>query len=363
MRVVRSQIPKGGDAMGLDDEGYYTLREILGYNAKINIVLSDRGRGKSWGTKWFLVTQEGKFMCLYRQSSDMQFAMKDWLDPLLAGDSKHAPMEAERFKWEGNDKEGWQLIVDGDVKGYFRYLTAVNHIKQEVFPDDLNWIWWDEFIPMAYKKLPGVASEGDALRVIMKTVEHDTVHTREEKGLKKLRVLMFANPFTWNNPVLSYFKVLPKYGIYRVGPDIVCEHLEPFKKEGKRGKMTMDEFLGDEVNKNQGWMDQMSFVKPIPKGSEPCWSVRLKDAFFTIYRGKNGRLYVSEKKEHTNIQKIYGDGTPVLSRYGTVDGLQEDECAVDNTGWLKSIQSDAFSGRLTYDTMNCKFDFLNRIMV
>ena len=33
--------------MGVDKEGYYTLRDILGYNCKVNIVLSDRGRGKS----------------------------------------------------------------------------------------------------------------------------------------------------------------------------------------------------------------------------------------------------------------------------------------------------------------------------
>ena len=33
----------------LDENGYYSLREILGYNAKYSIVLSDRGRGKSFG--------------------------------------------------------------------------------------------------------------------------------------------------------------------------------------------------------------------------------------------------------------------------------------------------------------------------
>ena len=49
--------------MGLNENGYYTLRDILGYNAKYNMVLSDRGRGKSWACKWFLLKQEGKFMC------------------------------------------------------------------------------------------------------------------------------------------------------------------------------------------------------------------------------------------------------------------------------------------------------------
>ena len=49
----------GVSAMGVDKDGYYTLRDILGYNCKVNIVLSDRGRGKSYGTKLFLMRQEG----------------------------------------------------------------------------------------------------------------------------------------------------------------------------------------------------------------------------------------------------------------------------------------------------------------
>lgn len=346
--------------MGLDKNGYYSLREILGYNCKYNLVLSDRGRGKSWGTKWFLMNQEGRFMCLYRQSSDMQFAMKDWLEPIIKGDSEHKPISKERFKWEGNDKEGWSLLFDGEPKGYFRYLTAVNHIKQEVFPDDLNWVWWDEFIPLAYKKLPGVASEGDALRAIVKTIEHDTVHTREEKGLKPVRVLMFANPFTWNNPVLSYFKVRPQYGVHKIGPGIVCELLEPYQVPKTSRKMTTDEFLGDEVNRNQGWQDEMAFIAKVPKGAVPYWSVRLTDKFFTIYRGSNGMMYVKKATEHRDIQSsVYS--MYMTPKYGTLDGLQEDEMNIAGSAVGKHLQTMAYKGNLRYDDINTKFDFLTRI--
>lgn len=346
--------------MGLDENGYHSLREILGYNAKYNLVLSDRGRGKSWGTKWFLMEQDGKFMCLYRQSSDMQFAMKDWLEPLIKGDAKHAPIDKERFEWVGNDKEGWSLLLDGNVKGYYRYLTAVNHIKQEVFPDDLNWVWWDEFIPLVYKKLPGVVSEGDALRAIVKTIEHDTVHTREEKGLKPVRVLMYANPFTWNNPVLSYFKVRPKYGITKIGPGIVCELLEPYEKPKTSNKMTTDEFLGDEVNRNQGWRDEMAFVAKVPKGSTPYWSIRLSDKYFIIYRSQAGVMYVKTANGHKDIQSIY-NGHSVIPKYGTLDGLQEDEININASSKVKLLQGYAYSGALKYDSINTKFDFLTRI--
>lgn len=337
--------------MTIDEHGYYSLRAILGYGEQYNIVLSDRGRGKTWNTKMMLVHRPDKFMCLFRQEPDMTMAMKTWLDPLIRGDANHEPIDKERFSWDGNNKQGWQLMLDDEIKGYFRYLTAVNHIKHEVFPDDLNWVWMDEFIPLVYRKLPGVVSEGDAIRTIVKTIDHDSEHPREERGLTPVRVLLFANPFTWDNPILSYFHIRPKYGINRVGPGVVSEIIPPVDR--KRSKLTVDDFLGDEVNRNQGWQDELSFIAKKPKGSYPLWSIRLVDKFFVIY-SSNGVMYVEEASAHHKAdEQVY--------RYGTVDGLREDEINITASKRLKQLQEFAWSGMLKYSDINTKFDFLNRI--
>lgn len=334
--------------MTFGKDGYYTLRGILGYNCKYNIVLSERGIGKSYGTKLFLINQEGTFMCLYRQQPDMALAMQDWCDPLI-----EQGYDPEQFEWEGNDKSGWVLKMNGVPKGWFRCLTQVNHIKQEKFPDDMNWIWFDEFIPLVYKKLAGVQSEGDALRTIVKTVEHDTIHSREEKGLKPLRVLMFANPFTWNNPLLGYFKIIPQYGIHRVGPDIVCELVEPLETK-KTGKMTVDEFLGDEVNKNQAWKEQNSFVlDEWPKGCEPYISMRLEDMYFAIYK-KGNKAYVRQVNGHK-----WDKG--MVRLMGTLDGLKENEECVEFWKQLDTFRSMCYRGKVWFENVNCKFNFMNKI--
>ena len=332
--------------MGIGPDGYWTPREILGYNCKYNIVLSDRGRGKSYGTKLFLMKQEGTAMCLFRQQPDMALAMESWIDPLLENG-----YNAEQFSWEGSDKNGWILNYNGSPKIWFRYITQVNHIKQEKFPDDMNWIWLDEFIPLVYKKLPGVSSEGDAIRTIVKTVEHDSVHSREEKGLKPLRVLMYANPFTWNNPILAYFKVKPRYGVWKVGPGVVCELIEPLeKKEG--GKMTVDEFLGDEVNKNQGWMKQDAFICPKEKGSVPKYSIRLDDEYYGLYSMNNPKnLYVMRRPDHINAPRVLG----------TLEGLHEYEECFDGSGIETGLVRMAWKGNLWFEDMNCKFSFMNKI--
>ena len=341
--------------MGYDKRtGHYSLREILGYPAKYYAVLSERGPGKSWAAKHFLIRQPGSFMCLYRQQPDMELAVKDWVDPLVQGDAQHQPMNRERFRIEGNGKNGFELFLDGEFKGCFRYLTQVNHIKQEVFPDDMNWVWLDEFIPLVYKKLPGMASEGDAIRTIVKTIEHDTVRSREERGLRPVRVLMFANPFTWDNPILSYFHIdgLRGPGIHRAGPGVVWELLAPI--EGK--KDSVDEFLGDEVNRNMGFLKQDAFVGPLPKGARIFMSLRLGRSLYTVYATSDGMKYwVMPASGHKDARSPYSGR---VQRWGTLEGLQEDEDCFEDSRHPERFRRLLKRGAIWFTDINAKFDFM-----
>ena len=285
----------------------------------------------------------------------MEHAIGEWLDPIFKGDEKHDPISSERFEWDGSNRSGYNLMLDGEVIGFFRCLTMVNHIKQETFPDNLNWMWVDEFIPMAYKKLPGIDSEGDALRVIYKTIDHDTAHPRESRGLKPLRVLMYANPFTWDNPILSYFHVLPKGpGIRRVGPDIVVEMLPAFETE-KKGKETIDDFLGDSVNKTNGWENEFGFVVDrVPKGSKPTETIRIGPRYYGLYSCGNGLIYCKSATGHGNVRRL-----------GSIDGLTNDEVCLDRRLCGRvikdSIRKSLFSGHFRFTDLNTKFDFIRDI--
>ena len=333
----------------IGEDGYYSYREVLGYGAKWNFVLGDRGMGKSYGAKKLLLGGDGTFMCLYRNVADLELAVHDWLGPMFK-----EGYNPEQFEWESAGKSGGiNLLMNGVVKGYFRCLTQVNHIKQEWFPDDLNWIFFDEFIPMVYRKLGGVGmSEGECLRVIYKTIDHDTAHSRESRGLKPLRVILVANPFTWDNPILGYFHVLPsKPGIHRVGPDIVCEMLEPYEKE-VGGKQTIDDFLGDGVNRTQGWMEEDAFICKFPKGMDPVYSIRVDDRYYGFYKVRNNALwYCKSVKRHVCSR-----------RYGSTKGLKEDEQGLEISHRGKVPKKQLFEmvidGLVRFEDMNTKFGFM-----
>ena len=345
----------------LDKNGYYSLRDIMGYSdCKYLIVLSDRGRGKTWAAMWFFLNQPGKTMCLTRQKPDMKHQMSSFLDTYAEGDEEHEAIDLARFNWLGSDETGWELEFDGETKFYFRTLSQVNAIKQEKFPKDLDWVWFDEFIPLVYKKLPGVPSEGDALRAIMKTIDHDSVRSRKERGLRPLRCLMYANPFTWDNTLLRYFKIQPREGIFRVGPEIVCEMLAPAEDKESHRVTTAEEFLGDEVHKNQGWMKQTSFVEPVKKGSVPYWSIRIKDLYFLIYRHQDGNFYVSQRKSHLEFKRTAGHGMYYATKLGTRQGLMKDETVLEDTTILNNLKRLMYT-KTRFADVNCKFNYLNAL--
>ena len=335
--------------MGFDKDGYWSPREILGYNAKYNIILSERGRGKTVALKKLMVQQDGEFMCLYRDGKDLEHSIKSWTGDLV----RFAGYDPDQFTWEGDEGSAMNLYMDGKLKGYFRYLTGANHIKQENFPDTLNYVWLDEFIPILWKKLPGVKSEGKTLRTIMKTIDHDTVHPRETRGFKKLRCFLVGNPHTWDNPMLSYFHVGAElgYGVHRIGPDIVLEHIAPLEKEDD--KEDVESFLGAEVHRADGWKEELDFICPIPKAAVPIFSVRVESQYFHILRASDGRLFVTSAAKHAQIGKT--------RIYGGLVARKAGERALEKSTFLKSCEDRILSGGFCYPDVNTKFAWQNAL--
>lgn len=355
--------------MGLTASGYWSPREILGYtdtrqDVNYFMLLSDRGRGKSFGLKMWLLKRwqdhhEG-FMCLYRTGVDMAQAMSSWIDPYI----EHLQMDPTRFRFEGDVRGGIvQLYLDDELMGWFRTIAGVNAIKHEYFPDYLINFWWDEFIPLNNKKLGGVESEGDALRTIIKTVNHDSVIPRSERGLKPMRCWLVANPFTWDNSILAYFHVDPRvgYGVHRVGPGIVCERLEPVEAEHK-GFLSVDDFLGQDIHRAEGWTDQMGFVRAVPKGAVPWLSLRFNREFFGLYTDNAGNIYVEQRMKHLDVWRIGMDGSMYLLKFGTHEGLQEDESCLEEGKWRDRLRKWMYGGSMYFSDPNTKFNIINAIL-
>lgn len=298
--------------------------------------------------------KERRFMCLYRTASDMAAAVYSWLEPLIhpAPKDHRKPFQYEQFRFEGTGTmKNLYFEDDKEPIGFFRCIEQVNRVKQEVFPYTTSWVWLDEYLPIAYVKLRGVPNEGDALRTIVDTIDHDTFHPREKLGLPPLRTLMFGNFSSISSPLLKYFGVKPyKYGIYRVNRDVVVETLAPDMSKVKNiGGMSA------EVRHCYLATDENSFVRPVPKNSTPSMSLRINGHFYTFYYNeKLSTTFIKETPKHLGLYK-----------YGTVAGLQENELPIgmlgQNRQWDAALRERASYCKDFYDSVYTKLQYLDDI--
>lgn len=159
-------------------------------------------------------------------------------------------------------------------------------------------------------------------------------------------------------PHIELFKLRPKVGIHKIGPGVVMEMLEPHKPK-KGGKMTADDFLGNEVNINQGWAEEMAFIEVDWRSDFiPAMSIRIKNQYFMIHQkpGVHGIWYCSNSTKHENTA-----GVVTYDRWGSQDGLTDGETCIDRTEFLKLIQEKIRRGQMRYKDLNSKFDFQNAI--
>ena len=328
--------------MGIDKRtGYYSHREILGYGCKYNIVLSGRGPGKTWDAAWFFLNVKGPVMVLTRIKPDMMHLLDSFLDPYLEGDEDHDAIDGERFKLKGSAEDGYVMYFDENPKFYFRTISQVNAIKQEHFPKDMAWVWIEEFVPIAWKKIGGVVDEGEAIETIVKTIEHDTPENRRKKGLPEVRVIMHANPARWDNPILAYFGCVPfGYGIRRMSDKVVVEILED--------RDTGENYVNKGIATNAQWKDMLHFIAPVAKTAVPWISVRVVEHYYLVYR----RIDISY------VKIIKGHTIDEAQRWGTLDGLREDERCINGTRVYDLLMRDAYKGRMRFVDINTKFQFL-----
>lgn len=333
--------------MGIDKRtGYYSHREILGYGCKYSIVLSGRGPGKTWDASWFFLNVEGPVMVLTRIQPDMAHLVNSFLDTYVKGDADHEPIDPDRFEWTGCEKDGYILNFDDVPKFYFRTISMVNAVKQENFPEDMAWVWVEEFVPIAWKKIGGVVDEGEAIETIVKTIEHDTPENRAKKGLKQVRVVMHANPSRWDNPILSYFGCVPfGYGIRRMSDKVVVEILED--------RDAGNQYVNAKISTSTQWKDRLFFIEPIAKNAIPTLSIRAGERYYMVYRRMN-ISYVKTIKQH---------GLDEGHRWGTLDGLRDDEACINGTRWYDVLMRDAYKGRMRFTDINTKVNFLQDLLI
>lgn len=284
---------------------YYNFDKLMSYNAMINIVLGDRGCGKSFNSKVlvlrnFLKTGE-QFIYLRRYKTELDSALATFWDDLQA----NGYFEDHELKVK-KSKMLTTFLCDGEVCGYAVPLSTGNILKSTAFPL-VKTIIFDEFIlDVSSGTYKYMKNEPQMLLDIMETVFR----------LREGRVLMLGNFINFFGcPYVAYFDLdLPynsEFRTFKNGAIVVNCIRNPEYQEAKRktrfGSLIEGTVYGDYAIMNKSLRENTAFIGKRPsKCNFYAWII-VNGNNFGIWSGVDGYLYVSDKYDPSSVRRYACD--------------------------------------------------------
>lgn len=272
---------------------YFNLQKILSYNALINIILGERGVGKSYDAKKFVakrfINKNEQFVYLRRYKTELQKAMKNnkfWEQILNDKDPEMKDlMTNHKFS---NEKD--TIYIDGKLCGYAIPLSVANILKSSTY-DKVTTIIFDEFI----------IDKGNYHYLQNEVIQFlDVIETVAR--LRNIRVIMLGNAISITNPYFSFFDLsLPYNTEIKTFKDglIAVQYVKNLKyrevkKQTRFGKLIDGTKYGKYAIDNEFLRDSKSFIKKKTKGSKFYFILVLNNKYYGVWCNYNeGIIYVS----------------------------------------------------------------------
>lgn len=285
---------------------YWNLRATLTYNYLINIIVGNRGGGKTYGFKeWAIddfIKKKQQFGYVRRYKEDLQKSM-----PTFFNDIKHNYPDYE-FRVEGNrfyirlkpanEKEKWK---EDDIAGYGFVLSTANNLKSIAFPK-ISKICFDEFILDKSGNQRYLTDEVGALLNLYETIARPgTDHIR-------VRLFLLANAITITNPYFAFWDLkMPikqdKNGkwirLYKdksiLVEDVRNEDFIDNKKNTEFGRLVAGTRYGDFSIENKFYLDDDSFIEKKSPNARYYFTFTYMSEDYGVWVDFNeGKLWVSK---------------------------------------------------------------------
>ena len=283
---------------------YWNIRQTLTYNYPVNVIVGNRGGGKTYGSKeWCIdnfIKKKEQFGYIRRFKDDLKESL-----PTLFNDIKYEYPDYE-FKVEGNkcyirlkpadEKEKW---TDNDIAGYGFVLSTASNKKSVSYPN-ITTLVFDEFLlDKGHQQF--LQDEPEKLLNLFETIARPgTSHPR-------VRLFMLANAISVTNPYFMYWDLdMPKRqdknckwiwlnkerGI--LVEDVRNEDIINNKKQTEFGKLVEGTKFGKYSIENKFLLDDNKFIEKKGPNARYYFTFTYKDNTFGVWADFNeGKLWVS----------------------------------------------------------------------
>lgn len=271
---------------------WYNYDKINSYNAMLNVIMTNRGFGKSYGSKKLAIKnflKKGEqFVYVRRYKTEITKQFKQFFDDIKQEFPEH------EFKINGN-----RAYIDDKICGYAIPLSTSANDKSTPFPL-VTTIIFDEFIIDTSTGIKHyIGNEVELFLDLIETI------ARKRNNVK---VYMLANFISEVNPYFIYFNVFPKKGerftLARNGEFIIDVSTNndfiKEKKDTRFGKLIANTKYSDYSIENQALRDSDTFINRFPlKQCSPCCVLTYEGNNIMVHLHKSGIMYFHKKIDWT----------------------------------------------------------------
>lgn len=184
---------------------FYNYSKLLSYNGTYNLLIGNRGKGKTFGIKKKGIkdgiTKGDQFIYVRRYKEELAIARQTFFD-----DIKEFFPDYD-FRVNGRFAQ-WSPISDNGVKnrewftiGIFVALSQAQNYKSASFPN-VKTIIFDEFI----------IEKGNATYIVNEVDKFNNFYSTVDRWKDKTRVFFLANSVSAMNPYFIEWKITPTEG-------------------------------------------------------------------------------------------------------------------------------------------------------
>ena len=271
---------------------WYNYDKINSYNAMLNIIMTNRGYGKSYGSKKMaiknFIKKGEQFVYVRRFKTEITKQFKQFFDDIKTEFPEHS------FKINGNT-----AYIDDKICGYAIPLSTSANDKSTPFPL-VTTIIFDEFIIDTSTGIKHYI--GNEVELFLDLIE--TVARKRDN----VKVYMLANFISEVNPYFIYFNVFPKKGerftLARNGELVIDvttnDDFIQEKKNTRFGQLIANTKYSDYSIDNQALRDSDTFINRYPlKQCNPVCVLKYGDSKIMVHFHKSGVMYFHKKVDLT----------------------------------------------------------------
>lgn len=273
---------------------WYDKSQLLSHNKIMNMVLSNRGGGKTFNmTRWAI----DDFKKTGAQCAWVRRYQTEIDEMLLNG--KFFDAVREYYPDDDLKIEGNLGLINGEVAIYFIALSTSRQLKSNNYPF-VNKIIFDEFI-IDKGRITYIKNEVEVFLDLYETI----ARTRDN-----VRAVLLANSVTVVNPYFLFFNVKPNTNKRFTVSGQVCIELftdsdfVDAKKKSRFGQLIKGTRYADYAIENKWLMDNETFIEPKTPKAEFMLSLKYNGIVYGFWVDyKVGLIFVNRQYDPSSYNQ------------------------------------------------------------